>query len=66
MGGTIMGANRASSVTNRYSQTHDIANLLIGGPGVYPTASSVNSTFHLHALAMMSAKYAIEEWSGIV
>lgn len=65
MGGTIMGAEPDSSVTNRHSQTHDVANLFIGGPGVFPTSSAANPTFTLHALAMMSAEYLQEEFKSL-
>jgi len=65
MGGTIMGADRTSSVVNRYSQTHDVGNLFIGGGGVFPTSSCVNSTFTLHATSLMSAQYLRDHWSEI-
>lgn len=64
MGGTVMGADPEASVTNRYSQTHDVANLFIGGPGVFPTSSVANPTFTLHALAMMGAEHLQEEFES--
>ncbi len=57
MGGTIMGADASTSVVNRYSQTHDVGNLFIGGGGVFPTSSCVNSTYTIHATALMAATY---------
>ncbi len=66
MGGTIMGNDPATSVTNENAQTHDIPNLIIGGGGVFPTSSCVNSTFTIHAVAMKSARYLTEHWSEIV
>ncbi len=66
MGGTIMGDKPDASVTNAVSQTHDIPNLFIGGPGVFPTSSAVNSTFHLHALALMGAEYLRDNWESVV
>jgi choline dehydrogenase-like flavoprotein len=65
MGGTIMGADPDESVTNRYSQTHDVANLFVGGPGVFPTSSAANPTFTVHALAMMSAEYLQREFESL-
>lgn len=62
MGGTIMGNNAQTSVTNSYAQTHDIANLVIGGAGVFPTSSCANPTYTIHALAMRSAKHLIKTW----
>lgn len=65
MGGTIMGKDPAASVTNGVAQTHDIANLFIGGPGLFPTTSAVNPTFTVHAIAMKSARFMIENWASL-
>ncbi len=59
MGGTIMGNDPATSVTNAHAQLHDVPNIVIGGPGVFPTSSCVNSTFTAHAVAMKSAEYLV-------
>jgi choline dehydrogenase-like flavoprotein len=56
MGGTIMGTNAANSVTNSYGQLHDIPNLVVAGPGLFPTSGGVNPTFTVHALAARSAE----------
>lgn len=66
MGGTVMGESPEASVTNAVSQTHDVPNLFIGGPGVFPTSSAVNSTYHLHALALMSAEHLRDNWASLV
>lgn len=65
MGGTIMGNDAGSSVTNPQSRTHDVENLFIGGGGVFPTSSCVNSTFTLHATSLMSAKYIRDHWGEV-
>lgn len=65
MGGTIMGESPASSVTNEYGQTHDIANLFLAGAGLFPTSGGVNPTFTLHALAQRSAEYIVKNWSDL-
>jgi choline dehydrogenase-like flavoprotein len=65
MGGTILGSDRASSVLNAASQSHDVQNLFVGGPGVFPTSSSVNSTFTAHAVAMKGAQYLAANWGGL-
>ena len=59
MGGTIMGNKPASSVTNGEAQLHEVDNVFIGGPGVFPTSSCVNSTFTAHAVALKSAEYIL-------
>lgn len=66
MGGAVMGEDATKSVTNEHAQTHDIANLFIGGGSVFPTSSSVNSTYTIHAVAMKSAQYLSKHWSAIV
>jgi glucose dehydrogenase len=60
-----MGSDPSKSVVNRYSQTHDVDNLFVGGGGVFPTSSCVNSTFTLHATSLMSAQHLRDQWSGI-
>ncbi len=66
MGGTIMGNDPGKSVTNEHAQTHDIPNLVIGGGGVFPTSSCVNSTFTIHAVAMKSARHLAAHWGEMV
>ncbi|MGI9228421.1 MAG: GMC family oxidoreductase [Gammaproteobacteria bacterium] len=66
MGGTIMGRDSGQSVTNGHGQTHDVKNLFIGGPSLFPCSSCVNSTFTVHALATKSAAYLIGHWTDIV
>ena len=65
MGSAIMGSDPGHSVTNRYGQTNEISNLVVGSLGVMPTSSSVNSTFTLHALAMQSAAHIAEHWTDV-
>lgn len=65
MGGTIMGEDPARSVANQHGQTHDIPNIFIGGGGLFPTTSAVNSTFTLHALALKSAEYLRDNWASV-
>jgi choline dehydrogenase-like flavoprotein len=66
MGGTIMGREASSSVCNGYGQTHDIPNLVIAGPGLFPTSGGVNPTFTVHALAARSAGYLLENWNSVI
>ncbi|MGH2559936.1 MAG: GMC family oxidoreductase [Thermomicrobiales bacterium] len=57
MGGTIMGDDPAASVTTSYGQTHDVPNLFLAGPGLFPTSGAVNPTFTIHALSLRTAEY---------
>jgi choline dehydrogenase-like flavoprotein len=65
MGGTIMGGSPASSVTNSYGQLHDVPNLVVAGPGLFPTSAGVNPTFTVHALAARSAEQLLLKWPQI-
>lgn len=65
MGGTIMGRTAADSVTNSYGQTHEIPNLFIAGPGLFPTSGAVNPTFTLHALSLRAADYLLDHWASV-
>ena len=65
MGGTIMGDKAEKSVTNSYGQCHDIDNLFIAGPGLFPTCGGVNPTFTVHALTLRSSKYILKNWPAI-
>ena len=66
MGGTVMGRSPDSSVTNEYGQLHGVPNLVVAGPGLFPTSGGVNPTFTVHALAARSAVHLISEWPRIV
>ena len=60
MGGTIMGRDSRSSVTDSYGRSHDIGNLVIAGPGLFPTAGAMNPNFTNHALALRSAEHLLQ------
>ena len=65
MGGTIMGTSRQNSVTNSYGQLHELANVMVAGPGLFPTSGGVNPTFTVHALAARSAEYLLANWRKV-
>jgi len=65
MGGTVMGSDPTQSVTNGEAQCHDLPNLFVGGPSVFPTSSSINSTFTAHAVAMKSAHFMARHWGQL-
>lgn len=62
MGGTIMGGDAKSSVTDSYGRTHDIGNLFLAGPGLFPTCGAMNPNFTNHALSLRSAEHIIASW----
>ena len=57
LGGTLMGDDAATSVTNSYGQTHEVENLFVAGSSLFPTGAAVNPTATLAALALRSADY---------
>jgi choline dehydrogenase-like flavoprotein len=66
MGGTVMGNTPADSVTNSFGQLHGIPNLVVAGPGLFPSSAGVNPTFTAHALAARSAAHLLSEWNRLV
>ena len=61
MGGTVMGNDPATSVTNSYGQVHDVENLFVSGPGLFPTSGGVNPTFTVNALALRAANHLLQK-----
>lgn len=55
MGGVIMGRSPKDSVVNGDCRTHDHANLWLPGGGAMPSASVVNTTLTMAALALKAA-----------
>jgi len=65
MGGTIMGTSATNSVTNSYGQTHEIANLWVAGPGIFPTSGAPNPTYTIFALSLRGAEHLAENWGSV-
>jgi choline dehydrogenase-like flavoprotein len=65
MGGAIMGTSADSSVANSYGQTHEIANLWIAGPGLFPTSGASNPTYTILALSLRGAEHLAASWSTV-
>ena len=65
MGATVMGRSARDSVTNAFGQVHGIPNLVIAGPGLFPTSGGVNPTFTVHALAARTAAHLTAHWRDI-
>ena len=59
MGGTVMGDNAARSVCDSYGRCHELDNLYVAGPGLFPSSGAVNPTFTIHALALRAAEHLI-------
>ncbi len=65
LGGTVMGSDPTASVVNSYGQAHEISNLFIAGPGIFPTSGAVNPTFSIHAVSLRAADYILEHWTSL-
>jgi choline dehydrogenase-like flavoprotein len=60
LGGTVMGLDATRSVADGYGRTHDVENLYIAGPGLFPTSGAVNPTFTASALAARTADHIVK------
>jgi choline dehydrogenase-like flavoprotein len=65
MGGTTMGTGAGNSVANSYGQTHEIANLHVAGPGIFPTSGASNPTYTIFALSLRGAEQLAARWGTI-
>lgn len=65
MGGTVMGADPRKSVTDSFGRTHDVENMFLAGPGLFPAVGAVNPTFTATALAARTADHILDQWSGL-
>jgi choline dehydrogenase-like flavoprotein len=64
-GGTIMGTGASNSVVNSYGQTHEVPNLYVAGPGIFPTCGASNPTYTIFALSLRGAENLASNWSTI-
>jgi len=60
-GGTLMGKEAATSVTDSYGRCHDVPNMVIAGASLFPSAGAVNPTYTIHALSLRTAEHLISE-----
>jgi choline dehydrogenase-like flavoprotein len=65
MGGAIMGTNADNSVVDSYGRTHEIPNLWIAGPGIFPTSGASNPTYTIFALSLRGAENLAANWGTI-
>jgi len=60
VGGAIMGADRGTSVTNRWQQTWDVPNLFLTDGSVFASNADKNPTLTIMALAWRAADHILE------
>jgi gluconate 2-dehydrogenase alpha chain len=56
-GGTRMGDDPQTSVVDRWGRSHESRNLFVLGPSVFPTASGLNPSVTIQALAWRAAEF---------
>ncbi len=62
-GGAIMGADRATSVVNRYLQTWDVPNVFVLGACAFPQNAGKNPTGPVAATVLMSAEAIVQKYA---
>src|SRR5437016_1947979 len=65
MGGTIMGTDAGNSVVNSYGQSHELPNLYLAGPGIFPTGGASNPTNTIFALSLRGAEQLAAKWGAV-
>ena len=65
MGGTIMGTGADNSVVNSFGQAHEVPNLYVAGPGIFPTCGASNPTYTIFALSLRAAENLASNWGAI-
>jgi choline dehydrogenase-like flavoprotein len=65
MGGTIMGKGAADSVVDSFGQSHEIPNLWVAGPSIFPTAGASNPTYTIFALSQRGAERMASQWGTL-
>jgi choline dehydrogenase-like flavoprotein len=64
-GGAIMGTGAANSVVNSYGQTHEIPNLWMAGPCIFPSEGASNPTYTILAVSLRGAETLAKHWSTV-
>jgi choline dehydrogenase-like flavoprotein len=64
-GGAIMGKDSSDSVTDSFGQTHEIPNLWMAGPCIFPTEGASNPTYTIFAVALRGAEHLAEHWGSV-
>jgi gluconate 2-dehydrogenase alpha chain len=65
-GGTRMGDNSETNVTDRWGFCHEAPNLGILGASVMGTSGSRNPTLTVQALAWRTAEHLVDNWNSRV
>jgi choline dehydrogenase-like flavoprotein len=55
----------SDSVTDSFGQTHEIGNLWIAAPGIFPTSGAPNPTYTILALSLRGAEQLAKNWGSV-
>jgi choline dehydrogenase-like flavoprotein len=66
MGTTRMGQDPASSVVNRYGQTHAVKNLFVVDSSIFVTAGAVNPVATAQALTLHACDHIRQHWQALL
>ena len=64
-GGAIMGTGSANSVVDSYGQTHEIPNLWMAGPCIFPSEGASNPTYTIFAVSLRGAEQLAWKWGTV-
>jgi choline dehydrogenase-like flavoprotein len=64
-GGAIMGTDSSNSVTNSFGQTHEVANLWMAGPCIFPSEGASNPTYTILAVSLRGAEHLAKTWGSV-
>ena len=64
-GGTIMGTDAANSVVNSFGQCHELPNLYVAGPSIFPTEGASNPTYTILAVSLRGAEQLAAKWATV-
>jgi choline dehydrogenase-like flavoprotein len=56
-----MGNDPRRFVTNRFGQTHDVANVFVGDASVFVGCSDKTTTLSILAFALRTSEYLVEQ-----
>ena len=59
-----MGDDPKTSVTNRYGQIHDVANVFVADGSLHVTNGGFNPALTIMALAYRNSEYIVKAWKG--
>ncbi len=64
-GGAIMGTDSSNSVVDSYGQTHEIPNLWMAGPCIFPSEGASNPTYTIFAVSLRGAEHLAGTWGSV-